>query len=169
MSGKCSLCSSLIFCSLEIPLIFGSHLTSAVRNLSSSCFCIVQHFDLYKKMCCIFALNYWLLILVFFVNFCLSVSCSECLLCATNFSWYCISLSRTVICIYWPWEQARQSGLKSEGVLDPGLKAEVVGPKGSTNGGIPEFLFNYAQILFLKSHHFGTCFHLIFLYTIGYN
>src|SRR6218665_624969 len=32
------------------------------------------------------------------------------------------------------------------------------------------FLFNYTQIIqFLKSHHFGQCFHLIFLYIIGYN
>src|SRR6218665_1466159 len=31
-------------------------------------------------------------------------------------------------------------------------------------------LFNYAPIaIFLKSHHFGTCFRIIFLYVIGYN
>ena len=34
----------------------------------------------------------------------------------------------------------------------------------------PEFLSNYMQIfLFLKSHHFGKCSHLIFLYIIGYD
>jgi len=37
-------------------------------------------------------------------------------------------------------------------------------------GIIPEFLFNFTKIiLFLKSHHFGKCSHLIFLYIIGYN
>ena len=31
-----------------------------------------------------------------------------------------------------------------------------------------EFIFNYTQIiLFLRSHHFGECSHLIFLYIIG--
>ena len=34
----------------------------------------------------------------------------------------------------------------------------------------PEFLFNYAQIIQLvKSHQFGKCSHLIFVYIIGYN
>jgi len=58
-------------------------------------------------------------------------------------------------------------------------KLGPAGPKSSTDGGTytwlrvssPEFLLNYAQIiLFLKRHHFGTCFLLIH-YTIwlGYN
>jgi len=34
----------------------------------------------------------------------------------------------------------------------------------------PEFLFNCSQILiFLKSHHFGKCYYLIFLYIIGHS
>jgi len=34
----------------------------------------------------------------------------------------------------------------------------------------PEVLFKYAQIiLFFKSHHFGTCYHLIFQYITKYN
>src|SRR6218665_2493285 len=33
-----------------------------------------------------------------------------------------------------------------------------------------EFLFNYTQIItFLRSHHFGKCSNLIFLYIIRYN
>jgi len=33
-----------------------------------------------------------------------------------------------------------------------------------------QFLFNYTQIiLFPKSHRFGKCSHIIFLYIIGYN
>ena len=35
---------------------------------------------------------------------------------------------------------------------------------------IPQFLLNYTHItLFRKSHRFGKCSHLIFLYIIGYN
>ena len=35
---------------------------------------------------------------------------------------------------------------------------------------LEEFLFNYTQIIiFLKSHHFGKCSQIVFLYNIGYN
>jgi len=53
-----------------------------------------------------------------------------------------------------------------------------VGPKISTDGGthhmiegiIPGIYIYYTQIvLFLRSHHFGKCSYLTFLYIIGYN
>ena len=60
-----------------------------------------------------------------------------------------------------------------------GLKGgSVAGHTNSTDGGtwhkiesiIPEILFKYTQIfIFLKSHHFGKCSHLIVLYIIGYD
>ena len=73
--------------------------------------------------------------------------------------------------------QARQSGFKSVVAVDPGLKTErslvlkVHQMEVHSTWLIvssPEFLRNYAQIIpFLKSHHFGTCFYLVFLYIIG--
>ena len=63
---NCLMSSFLIFCSLEIPAIFRSQLISAVRILFSSCFCIVQHSDPYRKIGCI--INSYILILVFCVN-----------------------------------------------------------------------------------------------------
>jgi len=72
-----------------------------------------------------------------------------------------------------------QSGLKSGVVVDAGLK-----PRGLwvlkvqqmevrskwLRVSSQEYLFNYAQIIqFLKRHHRGTCFHLIFLYIVGHN
>ena len=71
-------------------------------------------------------------------------------------------------------------GLKSGSkfvVVGPGLKLGVVNPKvqqtKACSTGLRVSLvkfFNYTQIvLFLKSHPFGNCSHLIFLYIIGYN
>jgi len=50
----------------------------------------------------------------------------------------------------------------------------VVSLKSSTDGGMSvsssEFLFHCTQIcLFLKNHHFGKHYDLIFLYIVGYN
>jgi len=70
--------------------------------------------------------------------------------------------------------QGRQSGLKTGCVVGPGLKIEgVAGPKiqptGTHSTGLRvhlarKSLFSYRQILlFMKSHHFEKCSHLIFL------
>jgi len=50
-------------------------------------------------------------------------------------------------------------------LMVPQMEACSTGFRASS----PEFLFNYTQIiLFMKSHRFGKCSHLIFLYIVGY-
>ena len=89
--------------------------------------------------------------------------------CWTCCTWTEKVLSTKLRCSFW---QRRQSGLKTggcgSGFENRGSWVLKVQQTEAWGKGSSKLLYNINK-LFLKSHHFGKCSHLILPYIIGYN